>query len=77
MKKLLVLVIALSVLVAPIVASAGNIHMIAMKRVGHGVLVIWHPDNTVSQYVMVKKNGTTKLVKVKTLDIKDYPLKTR
>ena len=75
MKKLLVLVVVLAVLIVPIVASAGNIEMIGMKRVGHGILIIWHPDNTVSEYVVLVKNGTTKLVKSRSLDIKDYPLK--
>ena len=75
MKKVLViLVVAVAMVIGPSYALADNIHMIGMKRVGHGVLIIWHPDNTVSQYVMLVKNNITKLVKVKTLDIEEYPL---
>lgn len=74
MKKLLVVLLMVSLL--PVVASA-DISMVAMKSNGGGEYVVWHPDGTVSLYVHQTVDNTQKLIKIRSLDPADYPLKSR
>lgn len=48
--------------------------MIGIKSLGNGEFIIWHPDNTVSLYVLVEKGKEKRLIKVKDLDIKENPI---